>query len=153
MFTSFAMPRAIRATPMTRRVRVPRAEMTSLDTGILFYAISFAALTAYEAFAVPQLKLHGIIPDVPLIAGMLTEREKQAPMITPITADMSVPPPDIRAIRSSPHRVGAREGVPQFIAVPEIAPPLRPSACEKSEEWTDFYGEPICIFKRKHVSG
>ena len=67
------------------------ADSGALLTGLACYAGGLAALTAWEEFVVPELKLRSILPDVPIAKGQLTVRQRRSPWITPLTADGPVP--------------------------------------------------------------
>lgn len=123
---------------------------TDVGTGAACYLGSLALLTAWESVAVPRLKLNGILPDVPILPGQLTERELRLPWILPITADQSIPLPDIDSLRDKErHHVGKIEKVSQVISIPSERTSIIKGKREVSEEWSSYYGTLICIEKRK----
>ena len=118
-----------------------------LVTGIIFYVTGYAALSVWEEFVVPQLKLRSILPDVPLVDGQLTEKERTEPWITPLTADQTLPLPTLEMLRTKDHhRIGRREGVTQYITTDEKLTRIR-GVQEEVEAWNDFYGVPITVYK------
>lgn len=120
----------------------------ALLTGLVCYVGGLAALTAWEELVVPTLKLRSILPDVPLVDGQLTVRQKEAPWITPLTADGAVPTLD--ALRAGDVRVGRREGVAQYLALDAAtALPRVPKVQEPSAAWSEVYGVPVTIYKKQ----
>ena len=119
-------------------------------TAISVYVVGLILLTAYEEFAVPFLKLNSILPDVPLLPGSFTEKEKAVQWITPWTADFVVPPPvfeDLKALTK--YRIGRQGDITQFITARKLQT-IVPGVKEVSPEWTAFYNSSeIYIFKQR----
>lgn len=156
MSASFAShAHAVRGIPLIRPALNPaflKTEMldqTSAEVGLTVYAVGMGSLFLWETFAVPGLKVRGIIPDEPLVPGALTEREKRAPWIKPLTYNSAAPVPSEDDLASKEHHyVGTQEWVPQYITFRDTAR-IQAGVCEKSDEWSDLYGKDVYIFKRK----
>lgn len=124
-------------------------EASPLVTGITFYVVGFAALTAWENIVVPKLKLNSILPDVPLLPGEFTQKEIAERWITPEMADSSLPPPSLEQLKErKKHFVGKSVNIRQFISC-EKCGPLRPGIVDVSAEWTRYYEEEIFIYKER----
>ena len=120
-----------------------------LVTGVVFYVSSLFFLTAWEKWIVPTLKLDSILPSSTLLLpGDLTKRERESPFVTPLTSRMSTPPPDLETlVKERKYLVGKVGSVRHFIT------------CEKrdvvkgcsgvSEEWSEYYGEEIYVYKER----
>lgn len=121
------------------------ADSGALLTGLACYAGGLAALTAWEEFVVPELKLRSILPDVPITEGQLTVRQKRSSWITPLTADGAVPVLD--ELRDGDVRVGRRDGIAQYITLDKLPP--RPNVQEESEAWSEVYKVPVVIYKKQ----
>jgi hypothetical protein len=109
--------------------------------GLATYGVTLAGLVAWEQAAAPRLKRRGILPDVPTVPGLLTEEERAAPFLTPLTCDRHVPPPTVEELRErGRHPIGTQGRVTQYIAVDDDAA-HRPGVgtCEISHEWTTYY--------------
>lgn len=118
-----------------------------LFTGLVFYVTTMCFLYFWETVAVPVLKLKSIIPDVPLVKGQLTEKEKHAKWITPLTADRRIPIPDIEDIeKKQQHMIGILDGIPQYIT----SEPLKTykGVQEQSTDWSEYFGKPTFIYKK-----
>jgi hypothetical protein len=117
-------------------------------TGIVCYVTGLVLLTTWENFVVPSLQLESILPDVPLLPGQLTQKEKSVGWITPLTANSHIPPPLIEDLRSrGKHLVGRRGDVRQFITLE--ARHTHKGVCEESQEWSDHYGVSVTIYKER----
>lgn len=124
--------------------------LSTFDTTLLGYVVGISALTAWEEYVVPRLKLHSILPDVPLIPGSLNERERNIEWILPWTADSPVPPPTAQNLkRSGRYIVGTVDNVDQYIVIHDTEPPTIRGVCEKSSEWSEHYNETVYIYKSK----
>lgn len=121
------------------------AAHTPLGTGVACYLAGLATLSIWEEVVVPALKLRSILPDVPSVTGQLTERQRNARWITPLTADQRLPLPSLDRLRDRDHRVGSQEGVSQHITVCRLRH-VR-GLQERSDEWSRFYGTDICVYK------
>ena len=125
-----------------------------IATGLLLYILAIGGLNAWEAYAVPLLKLKKILPDVPTAPGQLTEEQKAVPWITLLTADQRLPLPDKDAIlvQDSVHQIGSSKGIPQFVTATEAntnpLPRFR-GVQEPSDEWSAHYNTSIVIFKKQ----
>ena len=119
-------------------------------TAISVYVVGLILLTAYEELVVPSLKLKSILPDVPLLPGSFTEKEKAVPWITPWTADLVVPPPVFEDLQTLPkYRIGRQGDITQFITARKLQT-IVPGVKEVSPEWTAFYNSSeIYIFKER----
>ena len=115
-----------------------------LVTGVACYIAGLAALTAWESYAVPRLQARSILPDVPLLPGQLTQKEKAVPWILPWTADLPVPPPPYEELGGR-FRIGVVDGVGQFLTKEE-GEEVR-GVREKSEEWSAYYGKTVYVYK------
>lgn len=132
----------------TELIDTPMATATDIEVGLSVYGASLVALTAWESLAVPRLKRRGLFPDVPTLPGMLSEKEKMEPFVTPLTADRYVPPPALEQLKTMPrYLVGQRGRVAHFITADTDGLTVVPNVCEVSEAWSDFYGVPIGIMK------
>jgi hypothetical protein len=117
-----------------------------LFTGIVFYVVGFAALTAWENIVVPTLQLNSILPDIPLRPGELTQQEKAVEWLTPYTASLQTPPPDKEDLKTrGKHPLGKRGDVRQFITLETKE--IRKGVCEVSPEWSEYYDDEVTIFK------
>jgi hypothetical protein len=121
------------------------ADPGALVTGLACYAGGLVALTAWEAFVVPELKLRSILPDVPLVKGQLTVRQVRSPWITPLTADGAIPILD--DLHKDDVRVGRRDGVAQYVTLRDL--PHRPGAQELSTAWSQLYKRRVMIYKKQ----
>ena len=117
--------------------------------GAVVYGGSLAALTAWEAAAVPWLKRRGILPDVPPLPSMLSEHEKMAAFATPLTAIDYPPLPTLDERQDGRrHLVHTCGRVVQHIYLAQgPSSPLRPEVCEVSDEFSELYGERVIIEK------
>lgn len=111
-----------------------------VNTGVTVYLVSLVALTLYDAWRRPA-------------SETWTAKERDVPWITPLTADLPIPPPTLKKLASMDDgfRVGRREGVVQFIRVDgetRAASRVR-GVREASPEWSRFYNSSIEIFKSK----
>lgn len=116
--------------------------------GAAVYVSSFAALTAWEAMAVPWLKRRGVMPDVPMLPGMLTEGEKMVPFATPLTAIPYPPLPSLEELQDGRrHLVHTSGRVTQHIYTMSGDVSLRDEVREVSDEFSAYYGEDVVIEK------
>lgn len=116
--------------------------------GAAVYVSSFAALTVWETQAVPRLKRRGIMPDVPTLPSMMTEEEKMTPFATPLTAISYPPLPALEELRDGRrHLVDTSGRMTQHIYLMTEDVSLREEVCTVSDEFSDFYEEPIVIEK------
>lgn len=123
----------------------------NLEAAVL-YGGGIASLVWWERAVVPILKRRGIVPDVPLVRGALTERQKDLRWITPLTCDNQVPPPALEDLRTRKrgHRVGTFGGVHQLISLnPSVVPQGNSSQSCCSPEWSEYYNTTVYIFKKK----
>jgi len=76
------------------------------------------SLTYWDEVVLPKLQDTGVIPVIPgSYSDLKKQREKvqAVPWVTPVTADRSVPLPTLDELMKKPHRVGASNGVVQYI--------------------------------------
>ena len=121
---------------------------TNVATGMACYVSGMIGLAAWEYAAVPRLKRHGILPDVPLIDGDLAEHQKDLKWMTPLTCDDKLPLPTLEELtKRRTHRIGCIGGVYQIISVdpPFCYPRVR--VAERSHVWSTHYNQTIYIFK------
>jgi len=123
-------------------------EHAELAAGLAAYASSLGALATWEACAAPALKRRGLLPDVPAHPGLLSEAERAAPFLTPLTCDRQVPPPALAELRArGRHFVGRSGRVAQYITA-AAAPPRAAAAHARSAAWTAYYGgAPVLVYK------
>ena len=110
-----------------------------VNTGVTVYLVSLVALTLYDAWRRPA-------------SETWTAKERDVPWITPLTADLPIPPPTLKKLADMDgFRVGRREGVVQFIRVDDETRTASrvPGVREASPEWSRFYNSSIEIFKSK----
>lgn len=118
-----------------------------LAVGLVLYLVGWTALTAWEEHGVPFLKRQFPMLDIPYVKGQLTLRQKDVPWITPLLFSGPVPPPTLDALLEKRHFcIGHRQGMAQFITF-ESRDAL-PGVCERSEEWSDWYGADVMVFKQ-----
>lgn len=139
--------------PLTPFISSP-LQISGISDDLVFgaacYVGSFALLSAWEGVVVPRLKLRGIIPDVPILPGALSERERAARWIVPLTSDRRVPLPDLETLRTQGHHcVGKAEGVPQLISLATPDARESPGVRVVHSDWSDFYETPILLYKQK----
>lgn len=134
----------------------PLAEATDLftstpvTTGVFCYAIGIIALSAWEKWAVPSLKLNSILPDIPLLPGQFTEQERAVKFITPLTSCMSTPPPTLEDLHTrGKYLVGSVGEVNQFITCGSRSHIDGVSMC--SSEWSAYYDAEVSIYKERKV--
>lgn len=128
-------------------------QLSDAQFGILCYATGLATLTVWEEVVVPKLKLKGWIPDKPLNPRALSERDKAAKWVVPLTADRTVPLPNFdELVERGPFPVGRTATATQLIYVGEDRAKQTPGVDEVSAEWSKFYkGETIRIRKVRRV--
>lgn len=128
---------------------VANADLPSpLTTGIACYAIGLIALSAWEKWAVPSLKLNSILPDMPLLPGQLSEAEKRVAFITPCTSSMSTPPPTLEDLRTrGKYLVGRVDDMHQFISC--ATRPHVNGVSIRSPEWSAYYDADVTIYKAR----
>ena len=118
----------------------------SLLTGVILYIVGLSALTAWEEFVVPRLKLNSILPDVP-IYGNLRQRDIAEKWITPLTADLPIPPPTLQQLSElGKFKVGKRESVTQYITTNPLGRSIT-GVREVSDDWSKYYDSEIVIYK------
>ena len=148
-YVSFVIPpQLLVATTQAAADAAPAMDSGSLLTGIACYAGGLAALTAWEEFVVPELKLRSIVPDVPIVKGQLTVKQKRSPWITPLTADGAVPALD--DLRKGDVRVGQRNGVAQYLTLDDLR--RLSGVQEPSELWSEVYKVPVTMYKKQRWS-
>ena len=123
-------------------------EHAELAAGLAAYASSLGAFAVWEGCAAPALKRRGLLPDVPAHPGLLSEAERAAPFLTPLTCDRQVPPPALAELRArGRHFVGRSGRVAQYITA-AAAPPRAAAAHARSAAWTAYYGgAPVLVYK------
>jgi len=121
-----------------------------LVTGLFFYIGGFAFLTIWESFVVPVLQLNSILPDIPLIGGQLTQKEKAVPWITPLTANLQTPPPNNKELKiRGKYIIGVQGEVQQFITLEKKD--LQKGVYEYSKEWSEYYKDEVFVFKKRAI--
>lgn len=86
--------------------------------GLLFYGVTMALLTYWDEKVLPGLQDDGLMPVIP---GSYEDRKRNrkrvqaVPWVTPVTADRAVPLPSLDELMQKAHRVGASNGVVQYI--------------------------------------
>ena len=133
------------AAPATTPWGVPWEDLARGEaaTGAACYAGGLVLLTLWESLAVPRLKLRGLLPDVPAVPGALSEADKAARWIEPLTAESFVPLPTLEELQSrGSHVVGRSPTVLQSIYVRSGERGERTVAGveEVSEAWSAHYG-------------
>jgi hypothetical protein len=117
-------------------------------SGVVCYVTGLLLLTAWENVVVPKLQLKSILPDVPLLPGQLTQKQKSVGWITPLTANLQTPPPLREELQSrGKYLVGCRGDVRQFITLESR--PNHKGVSEMSQEWSEYYGVDVTIFKER----
>jgi len=115
------------------------------------WLISLGFLTAFETIVVPLLKLNSILPDVPLVPGQLTERQKATPFICPLTVDREIILPTLDRLRKpEPYYVGKRLGIKQYITAYSTQEYRHVKGVQqRSEQWSKFYcNNTVVVFKQ-----
>ena len=85
---------------------------------LAFYGLAMVGLTYWDEHVLPGLQDKGIMPVIP---GSYEEKKRHreavqaVPWVTPITADRSVPLPTLDELMTKAYRVGASNGVVQYI--------------------------------------
>lgn len=138
-------------------VSVPMRQLDAAD-GISIastWAVGMGALMWWDATVVPELKRRSILPDIPLVPGQLTEREKAQPWLTPLTMSRDVYIPTLDRLRTEhPYYIGDRDGVRQYMTAHDVDSCKKiPGVQEVSEEWSKLYGgTPVVVFKKQKWS-
>lgn len=123
---------------------------TPFTTGLACYAFGIIALSAWEKWVVPSLKLNSILPDIPLLPGQLTEQERCVNFITPFTASTSTPSPTLQDLHErGKYLVGSVGEVNQFITCESLSHIEGVSI--RSPEWSVYYDAEIAIYKERKV--
>lgn len=123
-------------------------EISAFDVGMVCYLGGLAGLTLWEDRVAPRLKKQGIIPDVPLIEGDITEAQRDLKWMTPLTCDQHLPLPSLEMLREKGvHRIGSIGGIHQMIT---LAPPKTyPLQVTTSPEWSSHYNTTVYIYKQR----
>eukprot|EP00965_Chrysotila_dentata_P224108 6193987-Pleurochrysis_carterae.AAC.1 len=140
----------------------------TLITGAIVYGVSMIALSYWEDHILPDLQERGIMPRITKgyeEKARMLKSEKLLPWLTPLTADQSVPLPVYADLEKSCHHVGRaartltlpthgrirrRNGdVHQYICAAENYKPDKLIDCQISKEFSELYGKPVLICKRK----
>jgi hypothetical protein len=123
---------------------------TPFTTAVACYAFGIIALSAWEKWVVPSLKLNSILPDIPLLPGQFTEQERSVKFITPLTSSMSTPPPTLQDLHErGKYLVGSVDEVNQFITCESLSHIEGVSIC--SSEWSVYYDAEVAIYKERKV--
>lgn len=115
-------------------------------TGILCYATGLTLLTIWETYVVPTMNLNSILPKAPLKKGQFTKEEREIAWITPELCAFS-PPHKADLLSRGKYVVGCRDDVRQIITLEKRK--LCRGVCDVSEQWSDYYGDDIFIFKER----
>ena len=128
----------------------PVKMITDFDVGMFCYVGGMVGFTMWEYKVVPQLKRKGIIPDVPLIEGDITEAQKDLKWMTPLTCDNQLPLPTFDDLKNKgAYRIGSTNGIHQVITLtPSKAYPLDKVAV-RSLEWSLHYNTTVFIHKQR----
>ena len=80
------------------------------------YAAGMTALTHWDENVLPKLQDKGMMPMTSeRRAKLMREAAVEEPWVTPLTADRTLPLPTLQQLYDKAHRVGATNGVAQFI--------------------------------------
>mmetsp|Transcript_1505 Transcript_1505/g.2829 ORF Transcript_1505/g.2829 Transcript_1505/m.2829 type:complete len:197 (+) Transcript_1505:94-684(+) len=124
----------------------------TLITGAIVYGVSMIALSYWEDHILPDLQERGIMPRITKgyeEKARMLKSEKLLPWLTPLTADQSVPLPVYADLEKSCHHVGRNGDVHQYICAAENYKPDKLIDCQISKEFSELYGKPVLICKRK----
>lgn len=93
--------------------------------------------------------LGSTLPQMVLGRDQLTPMQRQTKWITPTTMDAFRPVPLLSELQEKPYLLGVKAGASQFITLEKGT--IIKGIQEEHKEWTELYGQPVFIFKKKIV--
>ncbi len=119
-------------------------------TGLIIYGLTMLFLTYWDTHVLPDMQERGSMPRIPGEQPRLTSTDRKVPYLTPVTVDRSVPLPSASRLEKTCHRVGRTGSVHQYICASKNTDfDDGYGECVQSPEFTDMYGRPVWICKRK----